>query len=71
MKAQLLEWVTPDRIASYISLAVAVHAAALAFVNLTPTPKDNRRLGKVSRAVVRTYRIIELAAGIVTRKAKQ
>jgi hypothetical protein len=60
-----------DRIADYIALALAVHAAALAIVNLTPTPKDNRRLSGVSRAVVRSYRVIELAAGIITRKAKQ
>ena len=30
-----------DRIAEYIAVAVAVHGAALAIVNLTPTPKDN------------------------------
>jgi hypothetical protein len=60
-----------DRIADAVTVAVAAHAACLAIVNLTPTPKDNRRLSKVSRAAVRSYRVIELAAGIITRRAKQ
>lgn len=41
----------------------AIHAAALAIVNLTPTPKDNE-------AVAKYYRILEILAGIVTRLSK-
>lgn len=42
----------------------AVHAAALAIANLTPTPKDNEALGKA-------YKVIEFLAGIIAAKAKQ
>jgi len=42
----------------------AVHAAAVAVVNLTPTPKDDE-------AVAKYYRIIEFAAGLFTRLAKK
>jgi hypothetical protein len=38
---------------------------------MTPTPKDNARLSEVARLVVRGYRVIELAAGLVSKKAKQ
>lgn len=41
----------------------AIHAAALAIVNLTPTPKDNEIVAKY-------YRILEILAGIVTRLSK-
>lgn len=41
----------------------AIHAAALAIVNLTPTPKDDEVVSKF-------YRIIEVLAGIVTRLSK-
>lgn len=43
--------------------AFAVHAAAVAVVNLTPTPKDNAAVAKV-------YRVLELAAGLFSRRAK-
>jgi len=42
----------------------AIHAAAVAIVNLTPTPKDDA-------AVAKFYRVIEIFAGIVTRLAKR
>jgi predicted metal-dependent phosphoesterase TrpH len=42
---------------------LAVHAAAVAIVNLTPTPKDDAILAKV-------YGVIEIAAGLFTKKAK-
>lgn len=46
-----------------IAALFAIHAAALAIVNLTPTPDDNK-------AVAKYYRVIEVLAGIVTRMAK-
>lgn len=47
-----------------ISALFAIHAAALAIVNLTPTPKDNEVVNKY-------YRVIEVLAGIVTKVSKQ
>lgn len=47
-----------------ITILFAVHALALAIVNLTPTPKDDA-------VVAKYYRIIEILAGIVTRLAKK
>jgi len=47
-----------------ISALFAIHAAALAIVNLTPTPKDDAIVGKF-------YKVIEFAAGIVSKVAKQ
>ena len=41
----------------------AIHAAALAVVNLTPTHKDDEIVSKV-------YKVIEVLAGIFTRKSK-
>ena len=58
-------------IAEYVAVAVGVHAAAVAIVNITPTPKDNETLGKYSRMVVKLYRAIELLAGIITPLAKR
>jgi hypothetical protein len=52
------------RLTEYITLAVAIHGAALAIVNLTPTPKDNEALGSISAVAVKVYRVIELLAGI-------
>jgi len=60
-----------DRIAEYIAVAVAVHSAALAIVNLTPTPKDNEYLGKYSRIAVKLYRAIEILAGVVSPLVKR
>lgn len=51
---------TPEIVAALF----AVHAAALAIVNLTPTPEDNKVIAKF-------YRIIEILAGILTQKVKQ
>lgn len=47
-----------------IAALFAIHAAALAIVNLTPTPKDDA-------AVAKFYRVIEILAGVVTRLAKK
>lgn len=60
-----------DRVADYVALAIAIHAAAVVWVNITPTPKDNERLSKYSRMVVRVYRIVEILAGIVSSKVKR
>jgi hypothetical protein len=46
-----------------LGVLFAIHAAALAIVNLTPTPKDNNVVSKF-------YRILEIAAGVITRLSK-
>ena len=48
----------------YIELIAALHVLAVIIVNLTPTPKDNEVLGK-------TYKWIEILAGLLTKKAKE
>ena len=58
-----MEWLAENK-ALVLEVFVAVHALALAIVNLTPTPKDNEVLGKV-------YKWIEVLGGVVTRKAKE
>jgi len=47
-----------------LTILFAIHALALAIVNLTPTPKDDA-------AVAKYYRVLEILAGIVTRLAKR
>ena len=59
------------RIAEYIAVAIAIHGAAVAIVNLTPTPKDNEALGRYSRMAVKLYRAIEILAGVVTPLVKR
>lgn len=57
-----ITWITlngPNAIAAL----VAVHAAALAIVNLTPTPDDNLLVGKF-------YKLVEFMAGIFGGNAK-
>jgi hypothetical protein len=46
-----------------VATLVALHALAVAVVNLTPTPKDDEILGKV-------YRVVEVVAGLFTKKSK-
>lgn len=60
-----------DRVADYVALAVALHGAALVWVNMTPTPKDNEQLSKYSKLAVKLYRVVEILAGVVSRRAKQ
>jgi hypothetical protein len=60
-----------DRIAEYIAVAIAVHGAAVAIVNLTPTPKDNETLSRYSRMAVKLYRAIEILAGVITPLVKR
>lgn len=45
------------------AVLLASHALALAIVNLTPTPVDNTVVGGV-------YKVIEVIAGLVTKKSK-
>jgi len=59
------------RIPEYVAAVVAVHGAAVAIVNLTPTPKDDEALGKYSRLVVKLYRAVEILAGVVTPLVKR
>ncbi len=60
-----------DKIAEYVTLAIAIHGLALVIVNLTPTPKDNEALDGATRVVVKLYRALEILAGLVSKKAKQ
>lgn len=60
-----------DRFADYVALAIAVHAVAVVIVNLTPTPVDNKYLDSLSRLLVKLYRVVEILAGIVSKRAKQ
>ena len=60
-----------DWIAEYIAVAIAVHGAAVAIVNLTPTPKDNEALGRYSRMAVKLYRAVEILAGVVSPLVKR
>jgi hypothetical protein len=60
-----------SRIPEYVTVVVAIHGAALAIVNLTPTPRDNEALGKYSRMAVKLYRAIEILAGVVTPLVKR
>lgn len=59
----LIAWITTNS-AEIIAVLFAIHAAALAIVNLTPTPRDDA-------AVAKYYRIIEMVAGILTKFAKK
>ena len=59
---EIINWVAAHW-AEIMGAAAAVHAAAIAIVNLTPTPADDEAVAKV-------YSWIELAAGIVSPKAK-
>jgi hypothetical protein len=52
-----------DHLAKYIEVALAIHALASAFCALTPTPSDDKFVGKV-------YKVIETLALLVGR-AKQ
>jgi hypothetical protein len=60
-----------DRIAEYIVVVIAVHGAAVAIVNLTPTPKDDEALGRYSRIAVKLYRAVEILAGVITPLVKR
>jgi len=59
------------RIVEYVAVVVAVHGAAVAIVNLTPTPRDNEALSKYSRMAVKLYRAVEILAGVITPLVKR
>lgn len=63
--------ITPELVTKYVGAAVGVHATAVAVVNLTPTPKDNDRLGRYTAVFVKLYRAIEILAGIWTPLVKK
>jgi hypothetical protein len=46
-----------------LGVLFAIHAAALAIVNLTPTPKDDEIVSKY-------YRVLEILAGVITKLSK-
>lgn len=52
-----------DHINKYLEVALAIHAAASVIVALTPTPADDKIVGKI-------YKVIETIA-LVVGKAKQ
>jgi len=58
-----IEWITANGDAIATAL-LAIHAAAIAIVNLTPTPKDDEIMAKL-------YKPIEWLAGILTKKVKE
>lgn len=60
-----------NNLQEYITLAAAIHAVAVLVVNLTPTPKDDEALSNYTRVVVKTYRAIEILAGIISPRAKR
>lgn len=63
--------ISMEHLPEYVALAVAIHGVALIIVNLTPTPKDNEALGTIGAMAVKLYRVLEIAAGIVTPLAKR
>jgi hypothetical protein len=60
-----------DRLTEYVAVVIAVHGAAVAIVNLTPTPKDDEALDRYSRMAVKLYRAIEILAGVITPLVKR
>lgn len=60
-----------DRIMQVLPALAAIHALAVAIVNLTPTPRDDEALAGFQRGAVRAYRLIEIAAGIIGPLAKR
>jgi len=61
MEILILLWAQAPEI---IAALFAIHAAAVAVVNLTPTPKDDAIVAKY-------YKVIEFLAGIMTKTAKR
>jgi hypothetical protein len=53
-----------------IAVAISIHAVAAAIVNLTPTPRDDVRLRRITRVGIRLYRLLEIIVGIWTKNAK-
>ena len=63
--------ISPEALTQYVGAAIGVHATAVAVVNLTPTPKDNDRLGRYTALFVKLYRAIEILAGVITPLVKK
>jgi len=59
----MTEWLN-ENWQELLAVIAAVSVIAKFVVNLTPTPKDNEALAKV-------YKVVEWAAGIITKKAKE
>jgi len=53
-----------DKISEILAIILAVQWIAMAIVNLTPTPEDNKWVGKF-------YRLIEVIAGVISKTAKE
>lgn len=47
-----------------VAIGAALHGLALVIVNLTPSETDNKIYNKI-------YRVIEVAAGLITKIAKK
>lgn len=58
-----MEWIV-ENWEGVAATLVALHALAIAVVNLTPTPKDDEFVAKI-------YKFVEVLAGVFTNKAKQ
>jgi hypothetical protein len=54
-----------------LPVLAAIHALAVAIVNLTPTPRDDEALAGFQRGAVKAYRLLEIAAGIIGPLAKR
>ena len=59
----MIEWIQ-DNGAELLVAVYAAHTVALFIVNATPTPKDNAALAKV-------YKVVELVAGLLTKRVKK
>lgn len=59
----MLDLIANLDIEGWIAVVLAAHGLAIAVVNLTPTPKDDEFLRKA-------YKVVEVLAGLFTRKAK-
>jgi len=58
-----MEFLASLRTGQWLELAFALHAVALAVVNMTPTPKDDTWVAK-------GYRVLEIAAGLLSARVK-
>jgi len=56
---------------NFVLVIVGLHLAAVVIVNLTPTPKDDEMMSGYTRFLVKLYRLIEVAAGIIGPMVKR
>ena len=52
-------------------IGLAIHGVAVMIVNLTPTPKDDEAVAGAGAALLQSYRIIEILAGVGTPLVKR